>query len=107
MIAALLAVCSTGSALALPWAVWDVTIALARREPIAGPVMRLSSLALGAAGTQAGSGWLLARAGEALLLRLRRRVIDHVLRLQLSAAQAQGAGDLTTRVTSGAARVHA
>lgn len=62
VIAALLAVCSTGSALALPWAVWDVTIALARREPIAGPVMRLSSLALGAAGTQAGSGWLLARA---------------------------------------------
>jgi ABC-type multidrug transport system fused ATPase/permease subunit len=107
VIAAALALCSTGSALALPWAVWDVTVALTRSEPIAGPLLRLGALALGVAAAQVGSGWLLARAGEDLLLRLRRRVIDHVLRLQLSAAQAQGAGDVTARMTSDAALVRA
>jgi ATP-binding cassette subfamily B protein len=91
--------------LALPWAVKDVTLALTRHEPITGPVLWLSALALGAAGSQIGSGWLLARAGENLVLRLRRHVIEHVMRLPLSAVQTHGVGDVTARITSDASLV--
>ncbi|MEU3830067.1 ABC transporter ATP-binding protein [Streptomyces sp. NPDC029080] len=99
--------CSTGAGLALPWAIMGTTASLTRHEPIAEPVLWLSALALAAAGCQAGSGWLLARAGEDLVLRLRRRIIGHVMRLPLAALQAQGAGDITARITSDCSLVRA
>jgi ATP-binding cassette subfamily B protein len=105
LVAAVSAWCSTGAGLALPWAVKDVTLALTRHEPITGPVLWLSALALGAAGSQMGSGWLLARAGENLVLRLRRHVMEHVMRLPVSAVRTHGVGDVTARITSDASLV--
>lgn len=98
---------STGAGLALPWAITGTIVALTRHGPVAGPVLWLSALALAAAGCQAGSGWLLARAGEDLVLRLRRRIIDHVMRLPVAALEAQGAGDISARITSDCSLVRA
>ncbi|WP_405764135.1 ABC transporter ATP-binding protein [Streptomyces sp. NBC_00080] len=106
-LATALAWCSTGAGLILPWVIMGTTAALTRREAVGGPVLWLSALALAAAGCQAGSGWLLARAGEEVVLRLRRRIIDHVMRLPLASLQAQGAGDITARITSDCSLVRA
>ncbi|MFE0063265.1 ABC transporter ATP-binding protein [Streptomyces sp. NPDC059003] len=105
--AAALAWCSIGAGLALPWMIKDVTAALTRNDPVTVPVLRLVVTALGAAVSQGGCGWLLARAGEQLVLRLRRQVIDHVVRLPLSAVRARGTGDISARITSDCAQVRA
>ncbi|MFE9703269.1 ABC transporter ATP-binding protein [Streptomyces sp. NPDC005930] len=94
---------ATIAGLALPWAVKAAVAALARHQPVTGPVAWLAAAALGAAACQAGCGWLLARSEEQLVRRLRHRVAGHVLRLPLPVVHSHGAGDLTARITSDAA----
>jgi ATP-binding cassette subfamily B protein len=63
----------------------------------------MSVAVLGSAALQALCGWLLAAVGERTVLRLRRRTVDHLLRLPLRTVREEGAGSLTARVTSDAA----
>ncbi|MDQ0843928.1 ABC-type bacteriocin/lantibiotic exporter with double-glycine peptidase domain [Streptomyces sp. V1I6] len=48
------------------------------------------------------SGYLLARTGEKMILRLRSRVMEHTMRLPLREVRTQGPGNLVARVTSDA-----
>ncbi|MEU7042844.1 ABC transporter ATP-binding protein [Streptomyces varsoviensis] len=102
VLALLLALASTAGTLAVPLLVKDVIGAFARDEPVARPVLLMAGAALGAAVTSAGSGYLLARLGEQMILRLRRRVMEHTLRLPLNTVRAQGPGNLVARITSDA-----
>lgn len=104
-LAAFLSLASAAASLAVPWLAMDVTHALTRREAVTQPAVGMSVAVLGAAGLQALSGWLLAGVGERAVLRLRRRVVGHLLRLPVRAVRDEGTGSLTSRVTSDAALV--
>ena len=101
-VALLLALASTAGTLGVPLIMKDVIDAFARDESITVPALELAGVALGAALASAGSGYLLARIGEFMLLRLRRRVMAHTLALPLGTVRIQGAGNLVARVTSDA-----
>ncbi|MGW0551646.1 ABC transporter ATP-binding protein [Streptomyces altiplanensis] len=105
-LAAVLSLASAASALAVPWLAIDVTDSFTRHQPIARPATVMSLAVLGTAGLQALSGWLLAGVGQRAVLRLRDRVVDHILRLPLRTVRDEGAGSLTARITSDAALVH-
>ncbi|MET7719213.1 ABC transporter ATP-binding protein [Streptomyces mirabilis] len=100
--ALLLAVVSAAGTLAVPLIVKDVIDAFARDASITWPVTLMAGAAFGAALASAGSGYLLARLGEFMILRLRGRIMDHTLRLPVNTARAQGAGNLVARITSDA-----
>ncbi|MFJ8694167.1 ABC transporter transmembrane domain-containing protein [Streptomyces roseolilacinus] len=102
-LAAVLSLASATAALAGPWLAMDVTNALTRRESIIGPTVGMSVAVLGAAVLQTLCGWLLAGVGERSVLRLRRRAVDHLLRLPLRTVREEGVGSLTAKVTSDAA----
>jgi ATP-binding cassette subfamily B protein len=102
-LAAVLSLASASAALAGPWLAMDVTNALTQRESIIGPTVGMSVAVLGAAGLQTLCGWLLAGVGERAVLRLRRRAVDHLLRLPLHTVREEGVGSLTAKVTSDAA----
>ncbi|MEU5634112.1 ABC transporter ATP-binding protein [Streptomyces rishiriensis] len=106
-LAAVLAWCSTGIFLALPWALSGTGAALVRGEPVVGPVAALTALTLAAYAAQTGCGRLLARAGERVVLDLRGRLTHHVLRLPLHDVRARGAGDLSAQVIYDTAQVRA
>ncbi|MFG2789898.1 ABC transporter ATP-binding protein [Streptomyces sp. NPDC048419] len=101
-VALLLALASTAGTLGVPLIMKDVIGAFAHDESITVPALELAGVALGAALASAGSGYLLARVGEFMLLRLRRRVMAHTLALPLGTVRIQGAGNLVARVTSDA-----
>ncbi|MFE7837073.1 ABC transporter ATP-binding protein [Streptomyces sp. NPDC057474] len=101
-LSAVLSLASAAVGLAVPWLAMDVTDALTRHQPITPPAVGMSVAVLGAAGLHALCGWLLAGVGERAVLRLRRRAMDHLLRLPLRAVRDQGAGSLTARITSDA-----
>ncbi|MER7580824.1 ABC transporter ATP-binding protein [Kitasatospora sp. NPDC097691] len=100
--AALLALVSTGTALAVPIVVKDVLTAFARHSGLLEPVSIMVGLALAGAVTATVSGRQLARLGEFLILRLRDRVMAHTLRLPLTTVRAEGPGNLVARITSDA-----
>ncbi|MQS12991.1 ABC transporter ATP-binding protein [Streptomyces kaniharaensis] len=100
--AALLALVSTGTTLAVPIVVKDVLTAFAQHSGLLKPVSVMVGLALVGAVTAAVSGRQLARLGEFLILRLRDRVMAHALRLPLTTVRAAGPGNLVARITSDA-----
>ncbi|WP_307853236.1 ABC transporter ATP-binding protein [Kitasatospora sp. RG8] len=101
-VALLLALASTGAALAVPLLVREVITNVATGRSITDPVLWMSAAAVGGALTQTGAGFLVARVGEQLIYRLRNRIMAHTLRLPLSTVRAQGTGNLTARITSDA-----
>ncbi|MFJ7148885.1 ATP-binding cassette domain-containing protein [Streptomyces sp. NPDC100445] len=106
-LAAVLAWCSTGILLALPWAFGGTLAALLRGEPVVEPAAVLTVLTLGAYACQAGCGRLLAGTGEGVLLELRRRLAHHMLRLPLHDVRTRGAGDLGAQLLYDTAQVRA
>ncbi|MEU7551678.1 ABC transporter ATP-binding protein [Streptomyces sp. NPDC044571] len=101
-VALLLALVSTAGTLAVPLIVKEVIDAFAKDEPIVRPILMMAGAALAAAVTLAVSGYLLARVGEHMILRLRRRVMAHALRLPMATLRVQGIGNLVARITSDA-----
>lgn len=101
-LAAVLSLTSAAAGLAGPWLAMGAADALTRHAPITRHAVGMSVAVLGAAVLQALCGWLLAGVGERAVLRLRRRAMDHVLRLPLRTVRDEGAGSLTARVTSDA-----
>ncbi|MGT2533098.1 ABC transporter transmembrane domain-containing protein [Streptomyces nojiriensis] len=101
-VALLLALVSTAGTLAVPLIVKQVIDAFAKDEPIVRPILVMAGAALAAAVTLAVSGYLLARVGEHMILRLRRRVMAHALRLPMATLRVQGVGNLVARITSDA-----
>ncbi|GAA0188779.1 ABC transporter ATP-binding protein [Streptomyces cellulosae] len=100
--ALILSLAATAATLAIPWLVRDLIEVLGRQESVVGVLVWMVPLALGAAAASSLSGYLLARTGERLVLRLRSRVMEHSLRLPLSDVRAAGPGNLVARITSDA-----
>ncbi|TKV56359.1 ABC transporter ATP-binding protein [Nakamurella flava] len=101
---AVLALFSTGATLALPMVAARLITALQSGE--AG-TWGLVLILIGLAATLAGalSAYLLARTAQNMLLRLRRRTIEHTLAAEVRDTQRLGAGDLSTRLTADAMNV--
>ncbi|ALC29172.1 ABC transporter ATP-binding protein [Streptomyces bacillaris] len=100
--AVVLALAGTAATLALPLLIKRLVETLATGGSLTGLLALMVPLALGSALAAAASGYLLARAGERLVLRLRSRVMEHTLRLPLPVVRTAGPGDLVARVTSDA-----
>ncbi|MEU1849559.1 ABC transporter ATP-binding protein [Streptomyces sp. NPDC019990] len=100
--AALLALLSTAATVAVPLMVRDLVEALSGSRGLVWPVTLMALVAIGGALAATTSGFLLARIGEEMILRLRARVMDHALRLPMREVRAQGEGNLVARITSDA-----
>ncbi len=101
-VAALLALISTAATLAVPLMVRDLVEALSGTGGLIWPVTLMAAVAIVGALTATVSGYLLARIGEKMILRLRSRVMEHTMRLPLREVRTQGSGNLVARVTSDA-----
>ncbi|WP_339132921.1 ABC transporter ATP-binding protein [Streptomyces sp. f51] len=101
-VAALLALISAAATLAVPLMVRDLVEALSDTGGLVRPVALMTAVALAGAGAATVSGYLLARVGEKMILRLRSRVMEHTMRLPLRVVRTQGPGNLVARVTSDA-----
>ncbi|CAM5577135.1 ABC transporter ATP-binding protein [Kitasatospora aureofaciens] len=101
-LALLLALASTGAALALPLLVRTIITDFSAHRPLGTDVLLMCAAATAGALAQALSSFLLARIGERMTYRLRTRIMEHTLRLPLAVVRAQGTGELTARITSDA-----
>ncbi|MFF6999322.1 ABC transporter ATP-binding protein [Streptomyces sp. NPDC008313] len=101
-VAALLALISAAATLVVPLIVRDLVKALAGTDELLRPVLLMIAVALAGALAATVSGYLLARIGEKMILRLRSRVMEHAMRLPLHEVRTQGPGNLVARVTSDA-----
>lgn len=101
---AVLALFSAAATLALPMVAARLITALQTGE--AG-TWGLVLIIIGLAATLAGalSAFLLARTAQNMLLRLRRRTVEHTLAAEVRDTQRLGAGDLSTRLTADAMNV--
>ena len=102
LFALVLSLIATASTLAIPLLVRELIETLAQHGSIREVLLWMVPLALGGALASSLSGYLLARAGERFILRLRSRVMEHTLRMPLQAVRAAGAGNLVARITSDA-----
>lgn len=101
-ISALLALLSTAATVAVPLMVRDLVDALSGSQGLLWPVTLMALVALGGALASTASGFLLARIGERMVLRLRTRIMEHTLRLPMHEVRVQGQGNLVARITSDA-----
>ncbi|MEU9046545.1 MULTISPECIES: ABC transporter ATP-binding protein [unclassified Kitasatospora] len=100
--AILLALVATAAALSVPLLVKEVIVGFATDTSVITPVLWMCLAAVGGAAAQAGAGYLVSRSGEAMIMRLRVRIMEHSLRLPLATVRTEGAGNLTARITSDA-----
>ncbi|MFG2310758.1 ABC transporter ATP-binding protein [Streptomyces sp. NPDC048566] len=103
--AVLLALAATAATLTVPLVVRRIVSEFSQHHGVTKYVMLMTVLALAGAVASALSSYLLARAGEAMVLTVRRRVVAHALRLPLSEARSVGVGELVSRVTSDSAQL--
>jgi len=89
---------ATGAQLGQPLAVGAITAALTDGRPVAGPATLLVALFVLDAGLSAAQGYLLGRTGEAVVLDLRGRMIQRLLRLPVPTYDRRRVGDLVSRV---------
>lgn len=85
-------------ALSQPLLTREVLDGIARSAPIAGPVVLLVALVIGAAALAGLRDYLLQRTAEGLVLTARRRVAGHLLRLPIREYDQRRTGDLLSRV---------
>ncbi|MFB9521254.1 ABC transporter ATP-binding protein [Streptomyces cremeus] len=71
-----------------------------------GPLLALLGVVVTGALLAATGHYLLARTGEAVVLRARRRLVTHLLRLRVAAADRLTPGDLLSRATSDTTLLH-
>ena len=100
--ALVLALAATAASLSLPLLVKDIITGFALHESLRTPITWMCVAAVGGATAMAGAGYLVARAGEQMVYRIRNRIMSHTLRLPLPTVRAQGTGNLTARITSDA-----
>lgn len=100
------ALVSTAGTLAVPWFVKDIVAHVAVTRSLDATawetVAEIAGAAVVAAACQFAASYLMARQGESVVLRLRRRAMTHTLALPVSTVQAAGVGSLTARIISDA-----
>lgn len=103
--ALLLALVGAAANLMVPWLVQRTIGAFTEHRPLGALVTVMAVSAVGGAIASSCSGYLLARVGERLILRLRCQVMTHILRLPISVVRRHGTGNLVARVTADATRL--
>ncbi len=103
--AVVLALSSSAMSLLTPLLVRQIIIDIGtRRSPVPAAVL-LALVTLAGGFSFAWSSFLLGRIGEYGIASLRRKVVDHVLRMRLYDARGVGTGDLVSRATVDAAQL--
>ncbi|WP_318213169.1 ABC transporter ATP-binding protein [Streptomyces sp. SCL15-6] len=102
---AVLALASTGATLALPMVVGRLLAVIQSGDNPVWWVLAMVAAGFGSAAAGALATYLLSGMGRRLILRLRVRTMRHALELRLRDAQAEGPGNLVSRLTADAAMV--
>ncbi|MFJ9543435.1 ABC transporter ATP-binding protein [Streptomyces sp. NPDC101225] len=93
---------STAGSLAVPLITRQVIADVSAGRSVNWLVVGAFVIALASAAAQGGSAYLLARIGSHMVYRIRVAVMSHILRLPVQHIKAEGAGALTSRITSDA-----
>lgn len=93
---------STAGSLAVPLITRQVIADVSAGRSVNWLVIGAFVIALASAAAQGGSAYLLARIGSHMVYRIRVAVMGHILRLPVQHIRAEGAGALTSRITSDA-----
>ncbi|MCX5421900.1 ABC transporter ATP-binding protein [Streptomyces sp. NBC_00078] len=93
---------STAGSLAVPLITRQVIADVSAGRSVNWLVIGAFAIALASAAAQGGSAYLLARIGSHMVYRIRVAVMSHILRLPVQHIKAEGAGALTSRITSDA-----
>uniref|UniRef100_A0AAU2VQT3 ABC transporter ATP-binding protein/permease n=1 Tax=Streptomyces sp. NBC_00008 TaxID=2903610 RepID=A0AAU2VQT3_9ACTN len=93
---------SSAGSLAVPLITRQVIADVSAGRSVNWLVIGAFALAVAAAVAQGGSAYLLARIGSHMVYRIRVAVMSHILRLPVQRIKSEGAGALTSRITSDA-----
>lgn len=85
--------------LSVPLFVRDIIKGFSSNHSVAFPVVSMCLLVIAGSCAQAASGYLVTRAGEIIVLRLRGRLLQQALRLPLANISVEGAGTVSSRIT--------
>lgn len=99
LVAAAVSVVGAGVSLAQPLVI-NQLISSIGHQPVGGWVLLVVVLVLVAAVLQGLRQYILTRTGESAILRLRRQLVQHLLRLPISVHDSHRTGDLVTRLSS-------
>jgi ATP-binding cassette subfamily B protein len=80
--------------------------AFGSRQPTTAPLLALTAVVVAGALLAAAGRYLMARTGEAAVLRARRRLVERMLRLKVAAVDRLTPGDLLSRATSDTTLLH-
>ncbi|WCN02388.1 ABC transporter ATP-binding protein [Streptomyces sp. M92] len=96
----LLGLLGVGASLAQPWAIGELIQAAGRGTPMTGPVVTLVGLFCAGALFSALQAYTIGRAGENIVLDVRRILVGRLLRADLTAFARQSQGDILTRTVT-------
>lgn len=98
VLAAVLSLVGAGVTLLQPLLVRSVIDAISASRPMAGPASLLAGLLLGSAVLSGVRDFLLRRTAEKMVLKVRERLVAHVLRLPVAEYDRRRTGDLLSRI---------
>ncbi|MGQ4515058.1 ABC transporter transmembrane domain-containing protein [Streptomyces sp. DW26H14] len=98
----LMGLLSTAGSLAVPLITRQVIADVSAGRSVSWLIIGAFVVALASAAAQGGSAYLLARIGSHMVYRIRVAVMGHILRLPVQHIRTEGAGALTSRITSDA-----
>ncbi|WP_328286983.1 ABC transporter ATP-binding protein [Streptomyces mutabilis] len=96
----LLGLLGVGASLAQPWAIGELIEAAGRGTPMTGSVVTLVGLFCAGALFSALQAYTIGRAGENIVLDVRRILVGRLLRADLTAFERQSQGDVLTRTVT-------
>ncbi|MFF0741895.1 ABC transporter ATP-binding protein [Streptomyces sp. NPDC004111] len=102
----LLSLAGSGATLAMPMMAKYAVDAFGNDRPTTGPLIALTAVVIVGALLAAAGRYLMARTGEAAVLRARRRLVGRILRLRVAAVDRLTPGDLLSRATSDTTLLH-
>ncbi len=103
----ILSLATAATGLALPLIVRELVGGLGAGESVTGLLVLMTVLVVANAGIGAVGGYVLARAGESVVLTARKGLVSHLLRIRLGAVEEMEPGDLMSRVTGDTTQVRA
>lgn len=100
LLGAVLSLATGATGLLLPLAARRLVADLGADRPVGGPLLWMTVLVLANAAIGALGAYVLARTAASVVLRARRTLVSHLLRLRIGALDRNEPGDLMSRVTS-------
>ncbi|MGW7415837.1 ABC transporter ATP-binding protein [Streptomyces sp. NPDC054863] len=102
----LLSLVGAAAGLVMPMAAKYAVDAFGGGRPTTGPLVALGAVVIVGALLAAGGRYLMARTGEAVVLRARRRLVGRMLRLKVASVDRLTPGDLLSRATGDTTLLH-